>query len=167
MAVELGSEHPCCNHTRQFLYLHWCPNNGQVRQALLRRADFEDFCSTGTCLGCANRKSWSKTSVDHSEQCRFRMKAVSVTTTEGNMRLSEPGSALLSLPRHQVWWSLRTRDSALRAKGGSLLRHQHQQRWSRVSEVTTSKVPLEKRRFFLKMLTSTSQSHQFQHNCVT
>ena len=48
-------------------------------------------------------------------------------------------SSLLSSPRNQVRWSLRARDIALRAKGSSFLRHQHQQRWSRVSEVIVRK----------------------------
>ena len=29
MAAKSGSDRLCCNHMRQFLYLHWCPNCGK------------------------------------------------------------------------------------------------------------------------------------------
>ena len=59
----------------------------QVRRAPLRRTDFEQFGYTENCPGCANGRAGRKQAVDHSEQCRSRMEAISVTTTEGHERL--------------------------------------------------------------------------------
>ena len=59
----------------------------QVRRAPLRRADFEQSGYTDTCPGCANARAGRKQAVDHSEQCRSRMVAILLTTTEGHMRL--------------------------------------------------------------------------------
>ena len=80
MAAESGSERLCCNHMRQFLYLHWCPNFDR-RRAPLRRTDVEQFGHTDNCLGCANARAGRKQVVDHSEQCRSRMEAILRTTT--------------------------------------------------------------------------------------
>ena len=86
MAVELGSEHSCCNPTRQFLYLHWCPNV-ECDERPFRRADFEQFGYTDKWPGCANARAGRKQAVEHSEQCRSCMEAILVTTTEGHMPL--------------------------------------------------------------------------------
>ena len=88
MAVELGSERLCCNHTRQLvLSPPLAPEVRQVRRAPWRRTDFEQFGYTDSCLGCANARAGRKQAVDHSEQCRSRMEAILVTTTEGHERL--------------------------------------------------------------------------------
>ena len=56
----------------------------QARRAPLRRADFEQFGYTDNCPGCANARAGRKQAVDHSEQCRSRMDAILMTTTEGH-----------------------------------------------------------------------------------
>ena len=53
----------------------------------LRRTDFEQFGYTENCPGCANARAGRKQAVDHSEQCRSRMEAILMTTTEGHERL--------------------------------------------------------------------------------
>ena len=62
------------------------PEVRQVRRAPLRRTDFEQFGYTDNCLGCAKEREGRKQAVDHSEQCRSRMEAILVTTTEGQER---------------------------------------------------------------------------------
>ena len=63
------------------------PEFRQVRRAPLRRTDFEEFGCTDNCPGCANARAGRKQAVDHSAQCRSRMEATSLTTTEGHERL--------------------------------------------------------------------------------
>ena len=63
------------------------PEVRQVRRAPLRRTDFEQFGYTDNYPGCENARAGRKQAVDHSEQCRSRMEAILVTTTEGHMRL--------------------------------------------------------------------------------
>ena len=63
------------------------PEFRQVRRAPLRRTDFEQFGYTDNCPGCANARAGRKQAVDHSEQCRSRMEAILMTTTEGHERL--------------------------------------------------------------------------------
>ena len=63
------------------------PEFRQVRRAPLRRTDFEQFGYTDNCPGCANASECRKQAVDHSEQCRSRMEAILMTTTEGHGRL--------------------------------------------------------------------------------
>ena len=63
------------------------PEFRQVRRAPLRRTDFEQFGYTDNCPGCANARAGRRQAADHSEQCRSRMEAILVTTTEGHMRL--------------------------------------------------------------------------------
>ena len=63
------------------------PEVRQVRRAPLHRADFEQFCYIDNCPGCANARAGLKQAVDNSEQCRSRMEAILVTTTEGHERL--------------------------------------------------------------------------------
>ena len=63
------------------------PEFRKVRRAKLRRADFEQFGYTDNCPGCANARAGRKQEVDRSEQCRSRMGAILVTTTEGHERL--------------------------------------------------------------------------------
>ena len=65
----------------------FAPKFRQVRRAPLRRTDLEQFGYTDNRLGCANARAGRKQAVDHSEQCRSRMEAILVTTTEGHMRL--------------------------------------------------------------------------------
>ena len=54
----------------------------QVRRAPLCRDDFDQFGYTDNCPGCANARAGRK-----QEQCRSRMGAILVTTTEGHERL--------------------------------------------------------------------------------
>ena len=63
------------------------PEVRKVRRATLRRTDFGQFGYTDNCPGCANARAGRKQAVDHSEQCRSRMEAILVTTTEGHERL--------------------------------------------------------------------------------
>ena len=63
------------------------PEFRQVRRAPLRRTDFEHFGYSDNCPGCANARAGRKQAVDHSEQCRSRMEAILMTTTEGHERL--------------------------------------------------------------------------------
>ena len=74
------------------------PEVRQVRRAPLRRTHVERFEYTDNCPGCANARAGRKQAVDHSEQCRARIEAILVTTTEGHMRL-ERALVLFSLPR--------------------------------------------------------------------
>ena len=84
----------------------------RVRRAPLCRTDFERFGYTDNCPACANARAGRKQAVDHSEQCRSRMEAILVTTTEGHMRLErarelfaqfakEPGVMESSRKRHR------------------------------------------------------------------
>ena len=59
----------------------------QVRRAPLRRSGFEQFGYADNCPVCANERAGRKQPVDHSEQCRSRMEAILMTTTEGHERL--------------------------------------------------------------------------------
>ena len=115
------------------------PEFRQVRRAPLRRADFE-LGYTDNCPGCVNARAGRKQPVDRSEQCRSRMEA-SVTTTGGHMRQERARPRFCSVCRGTRCDGVAAQETfALRAKGSSLLRNQHQQRWSRVFEVTTRKV---------------------------
>ena len=93
------------------------PEFQQVQRAPLRRTDFEQLGYTDSCPGCANARAGRKQAVDHSEQCRSRMETILATTTEGHGRLERARDRFAQAP---------ARDIALRAKGGSLQRHQHQ-----------------------------------------
>ena len=79
MAAELGSQHLCCNRTRQFLYLHGCLNFNKCDE----RHCTEPISSSLVTQTIARRTQ----AVDHSKQCRSRVEAILVTTTEGHMRL--------------------------------------------------------------------------------
>ena len=59
----------------------------QVRLAPLRSTDFEQFGYTDNSSGCAYARAGRKQAVDHSEQCRSRMEAILMTTTQGHERL--------------------------------------------------------------------------------
>ena len=59
----------------------------QVRRAPSRRTDFEQIGHTDNCPGCANARAGRKQAVGHAEQCRSRMEAILMTTTEGHERL--------------------------------------------------------------------------------
>ena len=71
------------------------PEFRQVRRAPLRRTDFEQFGYTNNCPGCAIARTGHKRAVDHSEQCRSRMEAILLTTTEGHIRLERPRERLV------------------------------------------------------------------------
>ena len=103
------------------------PEFRQVRRAPMRRTDFEQFGYTDNCPGCANARAGRKQAVDHSEQCRSRMEAILMTTTEGHERLERARDRFAQAAKEPGGWrSLSARDIALRAKGGSLQRHRHQ-----------------------------------------
>ena len=84
MAVELGSEHLCCNHTLQCFYLQWCRISGS---ATLRRADVEQFGCADNCPGCPNAGAGREQAVDHENIAVPDWRQILVTTTEGHMRL--------------------------------------------------------------------------------
>ena len=115
----------------------WVPEFRQVRRAPLRRPDFEQFWLHP---GCANARAGRKQAVDHSEQCRSRMEANLMTTTEGHERPERACDRFTKAPRNLGWRSPSASDIALRAKGGSLPRHRHLPWCSRGSEATTWKV---------------------------
>ena len=71
---------------REIKYL-WDMEVRKVRRAPLRRTVFEQFGYTDKCPGCAKVRAGRKQAVDHSEQCRCRMDAILMTTTEGHGRL--------------------------------------------------------------------------------
>ena len=86
MAAESGSESLCCSHMRQFLYLHWCPNFGKCDERRYAELTLSSSATQTIALG-ANARAGRKQAVDHSEQCRSRMEAILMTTTEGHGRL--------------------------------------------------------------------------------
>ena len=63
------------------------PEFRQVRRAPFRRVDFEQLGFADNCPGCANARAGRKQVVDDSRQCRSRMEATLMTTTEGHERL--------------------------------------------------------------------------------
>ena len=73
--------------TGSLFQLPLVPEFRQVRRAPLRRTDFEQFGYTNNCPGCANARAGRQQPVDHSEQCRSRMEAILMTTTEGHERV--------------------------------------------------------------------------------
>ena len=134
MAVQLGSELLCCNHTQQFLYLHWCLNFDNCDERHCAEPISSCLATQAIALGVPTQQLVvNKRLIIHNS-------AVPGRPPNGTCACGEPGSVLLNLPRNPVCWSLRARDISPRAKAGSLLRHQHQQRWNRVADVTTRKV---------------------------
>ena len=87
MAVELESERLCCNHTRQFLYLHWHLKFDRCDGRRCAELTLSNLDTQTIALGCANARAGRKQAVDHSEECRFRMETILSTTTEGHERL--------------------------------------------------------------------------------
>ena len=87
MAAESGIRAPVLRPHAAVPLPPVVPEFRQVRRAPLRRADFEQFGYTDNCPGCANARAGRKHAVDHSEQCRSRMEAILMTTTEGHERL--------------------------------------------------------------------------------
>ena len=114
MAVGLGSECLFCNHTRQFLYLHW--------HLKFDRCDgrFEQFGYTDNCPGCANararrkKKRWIIQNIvvlAWKQSCRRPPKV----TNDKN----EHAIVLLWPPRNGRMRSLSAGDIALRATEGA------------------------------------------------
>ena len=66
MAAESGSERLCCNHMRQFLYLHWCPNFGRCDERRCAEPTLSSLVSQTIALD-VQRKSGRKQAVDLSE----------------------------------------------------------------------------------------------------
>ena len=86
MAAESGSERLCCNHMRQFLCLHWCPNFGRCDERRCAELTLSILVTQTVALDFANARAGRKQAVDHSEQCRSRMEIFLATTTEGHGR---------------------------------------------------------------------------------
>ena len=59
MAAELGSEHLCCNRTRQSFSFHWYLNFDMMRRAPLRIADFRAVWLHRQLPWVWQRTSWS------------------------------------------------------------------------------------------------------------
>ena len=91
------------------------PEFRRVRRAPLRRTGAEQFGYTDNCLGCANARAGRKQAVAHSEQCRSRMEAILMTTTEGRERLERARDRFAQAAKEL---GVSARDMALRAKGG-------------------------------------------------
>ena len=72
---------------RQYFNLLWCLKFDKCDERHCAEPNSSSFGCTDTCPGCANARAGRKQAVDHSEQCRSRMEAILVTTTEGHERL--------------------------------------------------------------------------------
>ena len=139
--VELGSERLCCNHTKQFLCLHWCLNFDKCDERRCAELTLNSFGYTDNCPGCANARAGRKQAVDHSEQCRSRMGPLLMTTSEGHQRLERARDRFAQVAKESEDEGPQRKRHRVEGEGeGSLLRHQHQQWWSWVSEATTKKV---------------------------
>ena len=68
----------------QFLYLHWCPNFGKCDE---RRCAGLTLISLAQTIALDVQMQEQVQAVDHSEQCRSRMEAILMTTTEGHGRV--------------------------------------------------------------------------------
>ena len=84
---RIGIRAPVLQPHEAVLLLPSVPEFRPMRRSPLRRNDFEQFGYTDNCPGRANARAGRRQAVDHSEQCRSRMEAILVTTTEGHMRL--------------------------------------------------------------------------------
>ena len=124
MAAESDQSACVANHMRQFLYLHWCPNFSKCDERHCAELTLISLVTQKVAHGCANARAGRKRAVDHSEQCRSRMEAILMTTTERHERLERARDRFVQAakepPLNREWRSLRARDIALRAKGGSL-----------------------------------------------
>ena len=102
------------------------PEFRQVRRAPLRRTDFEQFGYTDICPGCANGAG-RKQAVDLSEQCRSRMEAILMTTTEEHERLERARYRFAQAAKERVVEEPPQRKRHRpEGEGGSLQRHGHQ-----------------------------------------
>ena len=101
------------------------PEFRQAPRAQLRKTDFEQFGYTDNCPGCANARAGRKQAVDHSEQCRARVERILETATEGHERLERARDRFAQAAKEPGVADPSARDIALRAKRGSLLRHQY------------------------------------------
>ena len=75
MAVESRTEHLCSNHTKQFLCLRWYTNFDRCDERHCTEPTSTSL-ATDNCPGCANGRAGRRRAVDHSEQCRSRMEAI-------------------------------------------------------------------------------------------
>ena len=87
LAVESGSEHLCCNHTRQFLHHHWCLNFDRCDERHHAEPISNSLGAQTVALGVPKQGAGRKQAVDRSEQCRSSVEAILATTAEGLLRL--------------------------------------------------------------------------------
>ena len=103
MAVELGSERLCCNHTRQFLCHHW--------RLMFDKCDERRYADL-TLSNLDTQTAGRKQVVNHLRTVSVSYGAILVPTTEGHMRLErardrfaqfaeEPGVMESSRKRHR------------------------------------------------------------------
>ena len=128
-AVDLGSELLCCNHTWQSLHLHWFLNFDKCDGRLCAELTLSNLDSQTNALDAPAQelvvnKRWSF--------IPFPQRKILSTTTEGHERLDRARDRFAQVAKEPG--VMGARDIALRAKGGSLSRHQH-----RVFEATTRK----------------------------
>ena len=120
--AELGSEHLCCNHPRQFLCLHGHLNFDKCHERRCAEQTLNGLDTQTIALDVPTQeqvvnKRWiiqNSASPAWKQSCRRPPKA----TNDWN----EHVIVLLWPPRNRRMRSLSARDIALRAKGGSLLR---------------------------------------------
>ena len=72
---------------RQFRCFHWCPNFGKCDERHCDKLTLNSLATQTIALDARNARAGRKQAVDHSEQCRSRMEAILMTTTEGHERL--------------------------------------------------------------------------------
>ena len=72
---------------RQFPYLHWCPNLGKCDEHHCAGLSLNSLATLPIALDVQMQEQVVKQAVDHSDQCRSRMEAILITTTEGHQRL--------------------------------------------------------------------------------
>ena len=87
MVVELGSEHPCCNHTPQFLNLHWCLNFDKCDERYRAEPISSSLATQTIAAGVPTQELVvNKRLIIQNSACRSRMEALLVTTTDGHVR---------------------------------------------------------------------------------
>ena len=94
-----GSEHLCCNHTRQFLHHLCCLNFDRCDERHHTELISNSLGAQTVALGVPTQGAGRKQEVDRSEQCRRQSWRPPL---KGCCDWSEPGSVLLSLPRNRV-----------------------------------------------------------------
>ena len=122
MAVELGSERLCCNHTRQFLHLHWRLkfdryDERHCAELTLSGLDTQTIAPDVPTQELVVNKRWIIQNSDVPAWKQFCRRPPKVTND-----WSEHAIVLLRLPTNQRMKRPSARDIALRAKGGNLLR---------------------------------------------